>query len=126
MRAVVGAVKRDPVLAIALNGAASNSMRYMLEAAGVRTYGPLGALRVQGAVVMFARVLDVWIHDEDADLAKTMARLDRELDQAERMIGRVEGFMRATSPLRALCRRVGEGARARRRASRDADPAAVA
>ena len=55
-----------------------------------------------------------------------MARLDRELDQAERMIGRVEGFMRATSPLRALCRRVGEGARARRRASRDADPAAVA
>ena len=126
MRAVVGAVKRDPVLAIALNGAATNSMRYMLEAAGVRTYGPLGALRVQGAVVMFARVLDVWIHDEDADLAKTMARLDRELDQAERMIGRVEGFMRATSPLRALCRRVGEGARARRRASRDADPAAVA
>ena len=61
MRAVVGAVKRDPVLAIALNGAASNSMRYMLEAAGVRTYGPLGALRVQGAVVMFARVLDVWM-----------------------------------------------------------------
>ena len=126
MRAVVGAIKRDPVLAFALNGAATNSMRYMLEAAGIRTYGPLGALRVQGAVVLFARVLDVWINDEDVDLAKTMARLDRELDQAGRIIGRVEGLMRATSPLRALCKRVEDGARARRRASREADPAAVA
>ena len=126
MRAVVDAVKRDPVLALALNGAALNSMRYMLEAAGIRTYGPLGGLRVQGAVVMFARVLEVWIHDEGTDLAKTMARLDRELDQAGRIIGRVEGLMRASSPLRALCQRVGEGARARRRAARDPDPAAVA
>ena len=126
MRAVLVAVKRDPVLALALNGPATNSMRYMLEAAGVRTYGPLGGLRVQGAVMLFARVLEVWVHDEDADLAKTMARLDRELDQAGRIIGRIEGFMRTASPLKAICRRVGEDARARRRASRDADSAAVA
>lgn len=126
LRAVMAAVKRDPVFALALHGPASNSMRYMLEAAGIGTSGPLGHLRVQGAVVLFARVMDVWLQDEDQDLARTMARLDRELDQAGRVIGRVEGVMRATAPLRAACRRVGEGARARRRAMRDADPASAA
>jgi hypothetical protein len=50
-----------------------------------------------------------------------MARLDRELDQAGRIIGRVEQMIRRASPLRSLCRRVGEGARARRRAVRDYD-----
>jgi AcrR family transcriptional regulator len=121
LRALVKAIKRDPAFALALNGPASNSMRFMLEAAGIQTSGPLGALRVQGAVLLFGRVLEVWVHDDEPDLAKTMARLDRELDQAGRIIGRVEQIMRQASPLRSLCRRVGEGARARRRAVRDHD-----
>ena len=126
MRALIGAIKRDPVFALALNGPATNSMRYMLEAAGIKTSGPLGALRVQGAVMLYGRVLEVWIMDHDPDCAKTMARLDRELDQAGRIMGRVEQVVGRTSPLRALCRRVGDGARARRRAMRDSDHAAHA
>jgi hypothetical protein len=123
---LVKAIKRDPAFALALNGPASNSMRFMLEAAGIGTSGPLGALRVQGAVLVFGRVVEVWLEDDEPDLAKTMARLDRELDQAGRIIGRVEQVMRRASPLRALCRRVGEGARARRRAERAGDDAAHA
>jgi AcrR family transcriptional regulator len=126
VRALVKAIKRDPAFALALNGPASNSMRFMLEAAGIGTSGPLGALRVQGAVLVFGRVVEVWLEDDEPDLAKTMARLDRELDQAGRIIGRVEQVMRRASPLRALCRRVGEGARARRRAERAGDDAAHA
>mgnify|MGYP006278300541 CR=1 FL=1 len=121
MRALLLAVKRDPVFALALNGPANNSMRFMLEAAGIKTSGPLGALRVQGAVVLFGRVLDVWVTDDETDCAKTMARLDRELDQAGRIIGRVETLLNRATPLRALCRRVGEGARSRQRAMRDSE-----
>ena len=36
---------------------------------------------------MFARVLSVWINDEEQGLDRTMAALDRGLDSAERWAG---------------------------------------
>ena len=55
----------------------------MLEAAGLSSTGARGALRVQGLAVIYLSTLRVWIDDESADMAKTMATLDRALRRAE-------------------------------------------
>ena len=82
--------RRNPGLAFALNAMAVRSQHWMLEAAGIGASGPRGALRAQGAALMFARVLSVWIDDEDEGLDRTMAALDRGLSSAERWAGFVD------------------------------------
>lgn len=125
IRSVMKALRRDPLMLLALNQTAVNSMRFMLAAAGIDTEGPLGALRIQGGVVLFARVVEVWVDDEDKDMAKTMARLDRELDQAGKIIHRIEGFAGSKGPLHGLCQRLQAGRSAPRpRRGRRADEAA--
>jgi len=46
-----------------------------------------GALRAQGAALMFARVTGVWIDDDEEGLDRTMAALDRGLNSAARWAG---------------------------------------
>ena len=79
LREIAGWARRDPLAALALNQMALNSMRFMLEAAGVSPDGPLGLAKTQGLVLIWLRVLDVWFDDDDPGLAATMAALDREL-----------------------------------------------
>ena len=59
----------------------------MLEAAGIGAHGPKGALRAQGAALMFARVLSVWFDDDEPGLDRTMAALDRALTSGARWAG---------------------------------------
>jgi AcrR family transcriptional regulator len=87
VRSIMCSARRNPGLALALNAMAVRSQQWMLEAAGIRASGPKGALRAQGAALMFARVLSVWIDDEDEGLDRTMAALDRGLASAERWVG---------------------------------------
>ena len=54
----------------------------MLAAAGISTEGPLGLLKLQGAVIVLANTMETWLEDDDPTLARTMARLDRELGAA--------------------------------------------
>jgi hypothetical protein len=81
---------------------ALNSQRFMLASAGISTEGPLGLLKLQGAAIVFGNTLQTWLADDDPALAKTMARLDRELRRGERVIQRAEDCRRLTAPLRAL------------------------
>jgi AcrR family transcriptional regulator len=90
IRSIMCSARRNPGLAFALNAMAVRSQRWMLEAAGIGASGPVGALRAQGAALMFARVLSVWIDDEDEGLDRTMAALDRGLASAERWAGFVD------------------------------------
>jgi AcrR family transcriptional regulator len=85
VRSILRSVRRDPPLGLALNAMAVRSQRWMLEAAGIS--GPRGALRAQGAALIFARVLGVWVDDEDEGLDRTMAALDKSLARAERWVG---------------------------------------
>lgn len=64
----------------------------MLEAAGLSSTGALGALRVQGLAVIYLSTLRVWIEDESADMAKTMATLDRALRRAESVMRSVSSL----------------------------------
>src|SRR5262245_17384878 len=87
VRSLIVSARRNPGLAFALNAMSVRSQHWMLEAAGINASGPRGALRAQGAALMFARVLSVWVDDEDQALDRTMAALDRSLISAERWSG---------------------------------------
>jgi AcrR family transcriptional regulator len=104
LKSIATAVRRDALTLFALNQASLNSMRFMLEAAGIGSEGPLGTLKLQGAVIAFARALDTWFDDDDPGLAKTLARLDRELGRGERLLGYAEDVHRLSAPFRSLAR----------------------
>lgn len=96
--------RRDPLAATAVNQQIVNSMRFMLEAAGIESEGPVGALKLQGLTLAWARILDVWLRDEDPGHAETMAALDRELSRGEQFVARAEDLNRLASPLVSLAR----------------------
>ncbi len=121
LRRIMAAVRSDPLTLAALNGVALNSQRYMLAAAGIRTEGPLGGLKVQGTVIAFARSLEVFLEDEDPGLSRTLAHLDGEIRRGERLMERAEDARRLTAPLRALGQAFADRARRRRSGARGAD-----
>ena len=122
LRRIVPVIRRDPLTLAALNRGAVNSWRYMLASIGVATEDALGSLRVQGAVLLMARVSEVWLDDHEPEMSKTMARLDRELKIAGGIMARVEDVHRLTAPLRGLARALCSGKRPRvRRRERSED-----
>ncbi len=97
-------VRSDALAAAALNGVALNSMRFMLAAAGLGSEGRTGAVKLQGLVIAWARVLDIWFTDHETGMARTMAALDRELLRGETLSARVDDLDRLASPFRLLGR----------------------
>jgi AcrR family transcriptional regulator len=91
----------DPLALPALNQLALNSLRFMLEAAGLNSEGPLGTLKLQGLALSWTRVFHIWLADDGEDAAKTMAALDRELARGEDLVERVEGAHRRLAPFAA-------------------------
>ncbi|MBY0251052.1 MAG: TetR/AcrR family transcriptional regulator, partial [Methylobacterium organophilum] len=65
LRRIAYALRGEPLSMLALNGVMLNSHRYMLAAAGIDTEGSLGQLKLQGVVIAFARVTQVWLDDDD-------------------------------------------------------------
>lgn len=110
LREVTAWARRDPVSAMALNTVAINSMRFMLEAAQIQSEGPVGAIKLQGLVLAWLRVLDVWF-DDDASNDRTMAALDKELDRGGRLVARFEDLDRMATPLRTFARALLQGGR---------------
>ena len=112
IESLLRSARRDPALAFALNGLAVRSQQWMLAAADIDGNGPPGVLRAQGLALLFARVLQTFVRDEDEGLARTMARLDRELGRGQRWLDMLDGLCRL-SPTRC--------SRRRSRRHRDAD-----
>jgi AcrR family transcriptional regulator len=77
----------NPGLAFAFNGLAVRSQRWMLTAADIDSSGPKGFLRAQGLALLFACVLRTFIDDDDPNLSRTMAALDKELERGQRWSG---------------------------------------
>src|SRR5262245_55604514 len=57
VRSLLRSARRNPPLALAINGLATRSLQWMLSAAGIEASGPRGFLRAQGLAVLFASVL---------------------------------------------------------------------
>lgn len=119
VRSLLRSSARNPGLALALNGLGVRSQQWMLTAADIKASGPKGMMRSQGLTLLFARVLCVWVDDQDPGLARTMAALDRELARGERWSGFLDDFCMIPE---AFCRP--GGWRARRRSERDEAAAA--
>ncbi len=83
--AILAALCRDPLAGLCLSCGLPGSMRWMLEAAGVRSSGRVGRLLVKGLGAVWLATLTVWRRDDSADMARTMAALDRNLRRAERL-----------------------------------------
>jgi hypothetical protein len=88
--ALLHGLPTDPAAALLLAKATGDSMGWMLAAAGEDVSGLTGHLRVQGLVAVWLYALRAWEADTSADLASTMAALDRALAQAEKYAGWLE------------------------------------
>ena len=119
VRSLLRSARRNPPLAVALNGLATRSQQWMLTAAGIEASGPRGVLRAQGLTVMFGSVLRTWVDDDDPGLARTMAALDRALARGQRVAGFVDDLFRIPARLCRLRPR-------RRRRADDAEETAPA
>lgn len=64
-----------------------NSMAWMLELAGISAAGRQGRIRVHVLAGLYLSLFRVFLGDDGADLAKTMAALDRRLRQMESWLG---------------------------------------
>ncbi len=102
LRAIAQWARRDPVSALALNGVALNSMRFMMEAAGLDSEGPLGAVKLQGLVLAWTQVLETWFNDDDPAMDRTMATLDEQLARGGRIVARLDDMWRMAAPLRTF------------------------
>jgi AcrR family transcriptional regulator len=80
---VLESFKGDPKQIILTFPHLAKSMTRVLEAAGVETEGIKGAAQVTGLVGVYLYIVRTWKEDESADMAKTMAALDKALDYAE-------------------------------------------
>jgi len=104
LREITQYLRRDPVAALAFNRVLINSLRFMLEAAGIGHEGAAGAIKLQGLALAWARIVDVWLDDQDPGLAKTMAELDRVLTRGEKSVSALERLDDFAAPLKALTR----------------------
>jgi AcrR family transcriptional regulator len=101
IRSLMRSARRDPCLALALNSMAVQSQQWMLTAADIGAAGPKGMLRAQGSALLFARVIQTFVHDDDPGHARTMAALDRELARGHRWAGMLDSLCHF-SPSRCL------------------------
>jgi len=73
----------DPASALCALPAFAGAMAWSLEAAGIRSSGPLGLIRIKGLSLIYLSALRVWLRDETQDHARTMAQIDKNLKRAE-------------------------------------------
>ena len=98
VRSLLRSARRNPPLALTMNGLAVRSQQWMLAAANIDSSGPRGMLRAQGLAMLYAQVLWVWVDDDDPGLARTMAALDRALGRGARWAGFLDDLCRFIPP----------------------------
>jgi len=81
----------DPCALLAQLCNVRNSMKLTLQAAGISTAGPFGAIRIKGLCGIYLLAFKTWLKDDSPDMSKTMATLDRLLSQAECIARRLPG-----------------------------------
>lgn len=100
VRRLLRAARTDPLLALKLARLSEASQRWMLATAGISCTGLSGSVRAKGLALLFARVVEVWLADEDPGLARTMAVLDRELETGGKLLGLLDDLAYLALPWR--------------------------
>ena len=83
--AILDGFRGDPKEAVLSFPHLGRSMSRTLEASGIETDGIFGAAKVLGLVGIYLYVVRTWKEDDSADMAKTMAALDKALDRSEQI-----------------------------------------
>lgn len=94
IKSVLRAAPCDPALPLCFGPRFMAAMRWTADAAGVDTAGLTGLLRVKGIAACYLWALRVFVADDSADHAKTMAALDQALSRAEMLARSVPGARR--------------------------------
>lgn len=94
LRRMAEAAGRDPALALALNRIARRSHAWMLAAARIEPGGIESRLLAQGSALTFARVMRVFLEEEDPGMPRTMAELDRRIREGEERFRSIARFTR--------------------------------
>ncbi|MEQ9813143.1 MAG: hypothetical protein RLO50_10195 [Azospirillaceae bacterium] len=81
--ALMGALERDPGLALRQVRPIEGSMALMLDLAGMPPHGLLGAVKTRALTLIYLDVARTWRGDDGGEMAATMKALDRRLNQAE-------------------------------------------
>ena len=68
----------------------ARSMGWLLEQGGFETSGLRGLGRIAGLTAVYLAAFRVWLKDDSADLARTMAAVDKGLTRAESLANRFE------------------------------------
>ena len=89
--ALLRAMPSDPATALVLACSTRNSMRWMLQAAGVPATGIFGELRINGLIAVWLWAARAWERDGSDDLTGTMAALDVALLRAEQAASWLNG-----------------------------------
>jgi AcrR family transcriptional regulator len=85
----------DPPSGLVLAAALPRAVSWMFAGARIDIAGPLMPLKLAALSAIYLSVVRVWLKDDNQDLSKTMAALDRGLDQAKALFG---GDFGPTSP----------------------------
>lgn len=89
-RASVASITRDivsdPGALLCALPAFAGAMAWSLEAAGIRSSGPLGMIRIKGLSLIYLSAVRVWLRDDTQDLSRTMAQIDKSLKRAESLM----------------------------------------
>nr|WP_319383438.1 TetR/AcrR family transcriptional regulator [uncultured Roseibium sp.] len=119
VRALHRAARKDPALALEFNRLEVRSQKWMLIAAGIDVSGLKAGIVAQGLSVAFARVVRVWLGEDDEGMPRTMARLDKELDSGSAFMKRLNGIEGLAKGVRSFLRKASAGRRGRRRHGQD-------
>ncbi|MES2729855.1 MAG: TetR/AcrR family transcriptional regulator [Pseudomonadota bacterium] len=89
IQSMIGAMRVDPKQALWSAPYLARSMAWMLEQAGMDTTGMRGCARVAGITGIYMYAVKTWAEDDSADMAKTMATLDKALGHAEKWADKI-------------------------------------
>jgi AcrR family transcriptional regulator len=98
LRRIAREIPLDPSTGLVLACALPRSVAWMYAGARIAIGGPTMPIRIAALAGAYLVTLRTWLDDESADLAKTMAILDRQLDRAKRLTGGEFGRTRPSQP----------------------------
>lgn len=97
IRSVLRDAPRDPMSIFCSGPQLIRSFSWMLVASGISDRGLRGLARIKTLILVWLTTMRIWLRDDDPDLGRTMAALDRNLKRAERWCGLIGSRPRASS-----------------------------
>ncbi|MBI3505313.1 MAG: hypothetical protein HY059_10750 [Proteobacteria bacterium] len=96
VRNILAGLGRDPLAALCLVPGGMRAMAGLAAAAGVDPRLPFGPLKIKALAAVYLGTFRVWLADESADAAKTMASLDRSLGRLAALTSNFPAFLRGS------------------------------